>query len=274
MFLEMQLLIPFLLVFALIVVLILALRPKRPPPIPRYDVMRDQPRNIVPDYGANYPGRGDRPKPFPRSKLRQKRPADPVILTTRMLESANISRRINGQPTLTRDGFKAAVASSPIQHRNSDDWIAYLILYQCLLADHQSSRAGVSMGITVQPDEPGGGHGEFGGAGASGKWDDTSPGAASNSGVGSLAVAAGAFGVLAAQYSGRDPASEPSPAPAYDEDSKYQPGDIVGGYGGAAPERADPAPVYSSPDPSPSYDSGSSGGGGGGDSGGGGGGGD
>jgi len=255
MFLEMQFLIPFLIVFALAVLLILVTRPKRPPPIPRFDVTRDRAR-IVPDYGANYPGRGDRPKPFPRSKFRQ-RIADPVILTPRMLERANLRRRMAGLSPMTRDGFRSAVATSPVQYRSSDDWLSYFILYQCLVASHTSNHAYVNQGITVQPDEPGGGHGEFGGAGASGSWQDKSPG---DSGVGSLAVAAGALGVLAAP-------DEPGPGTQraaqlhdYGEDSKYQPGDTVGGYGGAAPERSDPAPAAA---PSaPAVDTGGSSGGG------------
>jgi hypothetical protein len=140
---------------------------------------------------------------------------------------------------MTRDGFRAAVAASPVQYRNSDDWITYFILYQCL-SQHASPTAYVPTGITVLPDEPGGGL--FGGAGASGKWEDAPPQAGSSGG---LAVAAGVLGVLAAPDEPRTDRSEPLPA---ETESKYQPGDTVGGYGGAAPERDDPPPAEQ-PDP-------------------------
>lgn len=211
-----------------------------PPPVRKpepYRYVQDRP-----DYGRNYPAQNERPV-LPHTQRYGRRPrqiADPVILTPRMLERANIRRQAAGAPPLTRDGFKQAVALSSVQHRNSDDWIIYFIAYQCMIEDHEASSSHVDQGITVQPDEPGGG--QFGGAGASSSWDpqDPAPVAASRVGVGALAVAAGVIGVALAPD---EAPAEPS-APADDHgDDKYAPGDTVGGYSAPEPEsQSDPQP--------------------------------
>lgn len=225
--------------------------------IHRRDAMRRHGHPFQQPYGHNVVNPGRPLYPVPKSRPRF--PADPVHLTARELERANIRRRLADRKPLSRAGFQAAVASAPQQYRTSDQWLNWFLIYEIVLSEHGSHSTTVSTGITVQPDEPGGG--QYGGAGASGGWEGEqrpAPSIADPSFSNAAAFAAGA--ALAG--------SDPGPAPS--EPSRPDPS---------------PAPSYSAPNPSPSYssssdsssssssssDSGSSGGGG--DSGGGGGGG-
>lgn len=136
-----------------------------------------------------------------------------IFLTPRQLERVNIQRRLGGRSPLNRAGFTNAVAHAwdqPIrQPDTSNDWLTYLILYECLFADHTSPRVGGTIGLTITPDAPYNGHGgEFAGAGASGSW--TSPDA-------STAAAAAAIDTRAPV----DPLSDPN---SYKGSTDTQPG--------------------------------------------------
>jgi hypothetical protein len=210
-----------------------------------------------------------------------------IFLTPRQLTYINEHRRVQGLRPLNREGFKAATARASMYERQPDtstEWITYFILYEVLSGLLTQTSAHCNVGLTIQPDAPFNGHdGEFGGAGASGNWQDapaavtmTASDIADTHSVATtdpyIALAAGVgAGML-------DDSGGPARAPS--DTSSYTPPQ--------APEPAysapDPTPSYSAPDPSPSYtpssDSGSSysgssdsGSSGGGDSGGGGGGG-
>jgi hypothetical protein len=101
-----------------------------------------------------------------------------IALTPRQIERVNIQRKLRGKPPLNRAGIKNAVAHAWDQPRkqpdNSGDWLVYLILYECLLSDHQGHTCAGAGGFTIDPNLPyNGAGGEFAGAGASGDW--TSP---------------------------------------------------------------------------------------------------
>lgn len=175
------------------------------------------------------PGRPNYPAPSPRIP-REKRPLDPVHLTARELERANIRRRLAERKPLSRAGFQAAIASAPTQYRTSDQWLNWFLIYEIVLAEHGSHSTAVNTGITVLPDEPGGG--QYGGAGASGGWSDP--------GQNGATFAAGA--ALIASDPGpavQEPSrSDPSPAPSYDPPARSEPAysapdpDSGGGYSG------------------------------------------
>lgn len=103
-----------------------------------------------------------------------------VFLTARQLERVNIARLAAGKRPLNRDGFTNAVAHASgaqaygrpqRQPQTGNDWLTYLILYECLFADHTQNGPAVGTGLTVTPDAPFNGHGgDFAGAGASGDW--------------------------------------------------------------------------------------------------------
>jgi len=200
-----------------------------------------------------------------------------IYLTPRQLERVNIERRWLGKPALNIAGIQNAVAHAWDQPRkqpdNGTDWITYLILYEVLFADHQSSHCHVPSGIAIDPEKPYNGQGgEYAGAGASGSWTNDP------------AATAVAVGIVASASA--DPLSDPASFKgSSDQDPKYQPGDTVGGYAARSEPMPEPAPSYTAPSApsvsdssssysSSSYDSGSSSSGGGDSGGGGGGGGD
>lgn len=184
-----------------------------------------------------------------------------VFLTPHQLTRINRERMARGYRPLNREGFKAATARASMYDRQPDtstDWITYFILYEMLSGSMTQSSAQCNVGLTIQPDAPFNGHdGEYGGAGASGNWQDTSPVTTSlAAGIADMPPV-DPYAVVAASIASPDTSSYTPPQasePAY-----------------SAP---DPTPSYSAPDPSPSYSSSDSGSSGGGDSGGGGGGGD
>lgn len=219
-----------------------------------------------------------------------------VRLSRTTLEEINLKRRLAGRSPLNAAGISQAIASAPAgqQSTSSSDWILYLMLYNALIDDHQGYRADIGQGVTIEP-----GGGSFGGAGATGVWDDPAGAAATAPSAGLAMAAGGVIGAGAAIIASGATAA-PTPAPA-DPDPMTRSGGPTGepavdvpvpapasepvdtssresyGSGYSAP---DPTPSYSAPDPSPSYDSSSSsssydsgGSSGGGDSGGGGGGG-
>jgi hypothetical protein len=100
----------------------------------------------------------------------------PLTLTPRMLEHVNIQRRVRGVSPLNREGFKNAVSHTWDRREvrtptSTNDWLTYLIMYECLFADHTQSRCSGVGGITIDPSAPYHGQGgEFAGAGASGDW--------------------------------------------------------------------------------------------------------
>jgi hypothetical protein len=199
-----------------------------------------------------------------------------IYLTARELEHVNIKRRLSGKLPLNRDGFANAVAHAwdqpGRQPGTSAEWLAYLIVYECLLNEHGSYRTSVDTGLTITPAAPYNGHGgEFAGAGASGDW--TSPGAQA------LAAAGVGMGVGAALdrdlpsnvepatagngYHFTDPLSNPD---SYKGSTDNSPGlnpDPVPSSTDNSPSPTpysapDTAPTYSAPDTSPSFDSSSS----------------
>ncbi len=191
----------------------------------------------------------------------------PIFLSPRMIERANIERRRRGAPALNRAGVKNAIAHpwdrpDVRQPETGVQWLTYLIMYEVLADDHHQAHCSGTGGITIDPNQPYNGQGgEFAGAGASGDWT-SAPVTASIA----TEIAVGA-GVGALQ-----------------SDDKYAPGDRVGGYDSApssmnpdpgptgggsayaspsyvAPEATinsapDPTPSYSAPDPAPSDSSG------------------
>ena len=201
-----------------------------------------------------------------------------VFLTPRQLERVNTARRAAGRPMLNRAGFASAVAHAwdqPVrQPDNSNQWLTYLIVYECLFADHQTDRSSANIGLTIVPDAPYNGHGgEYAGAGASGDW--TSPDASTAAAAAAITVGAGITddrpiepSLTGNGYHYADPLSDPGSFKGSSDNDPAQ-----------APSA--PEPSYSAPDTSSSYtssdsgsssssyDSGSSSGGG--DSGGGGG---
>lgn len=234
--------------FAVVVALILIFKkPKSSAAAPPEDIYKTVADGIrqkpgyrdAPEYSRSYPSAAERPQPFVKHPderppvRRRPHPADPVHLTARMLERVNTQRRIKGQPPMNRKGFQAAVASSPTQYRTSNDWLTYLIIYQIVTSDHESPRVYVDTGITVQPDQPGGG--QYGGAGASGGWEPSAAMLAAGAAAGAYVSDPGRDPLPAAMDSGRtysDPTPTPTPTP-----TPY-----------SAP---DPTPSYSDPTPTP-----------------------
>ena len=141
-----------------------------------------------------------------------------IFLTARQLEEVNVKRKLRGALPLNRTGLANAI-SHPWDRNNvqtpktSDDWLAYLIMYECLWDhSHTSPTTAVETGVTITPDAPYNGHGgEFPGAGASGDW--------TSAGAQALAAAPLSMGVAGAVEADRG--SDPAPAP--DTSSSYTP---------------------------------------------------
>lgn len=97
-----------------------------------------------------------------------------IFLTPRQLERVNIHRKLRGRNPLNRAGFAHAAAYAAGQSRQPssiNDWLTYLILFECL-DEHSASRVFVDTGLTITPEAPFNGHGgDFAGAGASGRWE-------------------------------------------------------------------------------------------------------
>lgn len=181
-----------------------------------------------------------------------------IHLTPRNLSLINSRRRSRGLPAMNRRGFQAAIAAAPVRPSAShDDWLTYLIIYECLFADHQGRTPDTS--ITVTPDAPFNGQGgTFAGAGASGDWPAGGDPAPATIEPGSRVGLGLAVGAAAAAYA-VDPLSDPN---SYKGGDRLDPSD--GGPEAYNPPQSAPEPSRA---PEPSYDSGSSSGGG--DSGGG-----
>jgi len=181
-----------------------------------------------------------------------------IYLTPRQLERVNIERRRLGKPALNIAGIQNAVAHAWDQPRkqpdNGTDWITYLILYEVLFADHQSSHCHVSSGIAIDPEKPYNGQGgEFAGAGASGSW--TNDPAATAVAVG-IAVSASHDPLSdPASFKGSSDYSAPSsePAPAPDPTPSSSPSPSVSDSSSSYSSSSDSSSSYSS-----SSDSGSS----------------
>lgn len=190
-------------------------------------------------------------------------PKTMVTLNPRQLERVNTQRKLRGKPPLNRAGFANAIAhahpygwsDTPRQPTSTNDWLTYLILYECLFAGHQSPTVACGGYVTIDPNMPYNGQGgEFAGAGASGNWTD--PDGLKTSGTGSDTYQPGdTVGGYGAGAGLNDDSGGPASAPS-------DPGPIPGGDGGypqSSPASSDgPGPSYSAPDPSPSSDSGSS----------------
>lgn len=167
-----------------------------------------------------------------------------IFLTPRQLERVNIQRKLRNRQPLNRAGFSNAVAHAWDQPQrqpdNTGEWLLYLLYYDCLFADHTTSRVSVDTGLTITPEAPYNGHGgEFAGAGASGQW--MGPDAST--------------GRVAAAIAGMDPLSDPNSykgsTDTQPDRDKYQPGDHVGGYGdGGYPQSAPSDPASNGPGPS------------------------
>lgn len=169
-----------------------------------------------------------------------------IALTPRMLERVNVQRKLRNKMPLNRAGFKNAVAHAwdrweVSQTMDQTQWLAYLIAYQVLIADHQSVRCAGAGGLTIDPKAPYYGQGgEFDGAGASGQWDSGTAAAAS-----AIASTTGTAG------------DGPSSAdPNRQIDIYAAVADTVRGSVAAAPDPSPSLSSYSAPDPAP--DSGSS----------------
>lgn len=137
-----------------------------------------------------------------------------ITLTPRDLERINTQRKLRNRPPLNRAGFASAISTASVEERtlanrqpqSSSDWFAYLILYECFFADHQSPTVACGGYVTIDPGQPYNGQGgDYSGAGASGDW--TRP---------------DSLTALQADVAAR---------PANPETGSYQPGDTVGGYG-------------------------------------------
>lgn len=152
-----------------------------------------------------------------------------ISLTPRMIERVNTQRKLRGMQPLNRTGIKSAIAHPWDRHdvqqpQSSNDWLTYLILYECFISDHQSHTVGGVGGFTIDPNVPYNGQGgEYGGAGASGDW--TSAPASVMSAVADVAPQTDADGIVNSYQNN----------PGYSFDTK-----------------SDPSPSYSAPDPSPS----------------------
>lgn len=178
---------------AIIVPIIFARRPKFKSRPSQYDGFIDfggtpTRRNVDPPQGYRDGGTvAYNPKPgaqteFFRAKPRPfggRKDAPPVFLSPRMLERMNAERRRRGVPLINRTGVQAAVATAAVEERTRgtrqpdtiNDWLTYLIVYECLIADHQTRSSSSIGGVTIDPSAPFNGQGgEFGGAGASGDW--------------------------------------------------------------------------------------------------------
>lgn len=166
-----------------------------------------------------------------------------ISLTPRMVERVNTQRKLRGMPPFNRTGIKAAVATASVEQQTygnrqpstNNEWLTYLILYQCFLSDHQSHTVGGVGGLTIDPNVPFNGMemgGTFGGAGASGDW--TSAPDSVMSAVADVAPQPGPGDGIVNSYQNN---------PDYSFDTKSDP----------APSASDPSPSYSAPDPSPSY---------------------
>jgi hypothetical protein len=186
-----------------------------------------------------------------------------IYLTARELEHVNIKRRLSGRLPLNRDGFANAVAHAWDQPERQPgtpaEWLAYLIVYECLLNEHGSYRTSVDTGLTITPAAPYNGHGgEFAGAGASGDW--TSPGA--------QALAAAGVGTGVGAALDRDLPTNVEPATAgngyHFTDPLSNPDSYKGSTDNSPGLNPDPAPSstdnspgptpYSAPDTSPNFD--------------------
>jgi len=164
-----------------------------------------------------------------------------VTLTPRMIERANVQRRHEGRKPLTREGVKAAIATASTDTRQpntTNDWLTYLILYECFFADHQSHATGGVGGFTIDPNLPYNGQGgEYSGAGASGNWTSASaPTAAVATDISGDMRPNGVDdpGVRATFDTPSSPSYSPDPTPSY---------------------TPDPTPSYSAPDTSSSFSS-------------------
>jgi hypothetical protein len=77
------------------------------------------------------------------------------ILTPRQLEHINIQRKLRGKPPLNSAGFDEAVAYAWGEPRlrpiTLEDWVAYLMIYECFGAAHQANTVSCGMSLTIRP---------------------------------------------------------------------------------------------------------------------------
>ena len=81
-----------------------------------------------------------------------------IFLTPRQLERVNIQRKLRNKPPLNQVGFANAAAHAWDQPRrqpdNSSEWLMYFVMYECLIADHQSHLVSASGSLTIDPKQP------------------------------------------------------------------------------------------------------------------------
>ena len=79
-----------------------------------------------------------------------------LLLTPRVLERANIRRKMRDKRPLSRAGFHEAINNCPVHNRDTDDWIDWLIRFDAKRPEHMQDRVTVddaagSISVTVQP---------------------------------------------------------------------------------------------------------------------------
>lgn len=96
-----------------------------------------------------------------------KRKRKTIPITPRVMEKANIQRKLMGRPPMSREGFLAAVDNCPVFNRDSRDWLTWFIMYEAE-PEHRQARVAVDTGYITVPV----GGASFG-AGTPGAWDGT-----------------------------------------------------------------------------------------------------
>lgn len=186
-----------------------------------------------------------------------------IRLTARQLERLNIQRKLSKRQPLTRGGFTHGIAAAPPERSQStNDLLFWLMIYESSQPGHYSPRCAIDAGITVEPDKPFNGlGGSYGGAGATGKWDEPERVVSSEDRQtftvpdGHVAVRdheGRATGEIVAVASNALPDRDP---PGYMPPSDTGYVETERGTAGLTTpiEPPAPAPSYSAPDPSPSY---------------------
>jgi hypothetical protein len=76
-------------------------------------------------------------------------------LTPRQLEHINIQRKVRGKSPLGLEGFQDAVTYAwgepHLRPITIDDWIAYLILYECFCVQPMTVKVSGGLGLTIRP---------------------------------------------------------------------------------------------------------------------------
>lgn len=134
----------------------------------------------------------------------------PRLLTPVEMEEINRQRKLAGLHRMNRDGFQRALDRAPEESRaDTDALLHYLLVYELLAGDHPHHQDSVSGGSI--PLDPGG---AYGGAGASGGWEDPVSGPEVPSSPAPAAASPDPYAAIGASiYSA--PASEPAQAAPY-----------------------------------------------------------